>query len=133
MAVYLAGAKNAAAARTALKINYAVLHIINPALAAVYPKANYKIKQVVGVDRSNLFAARTGVRGDNDLVWVGRAANHAAKLSGLPSEYPSNITDLVYDTMLDEAKFGGSNKQPMWKRFTWSGRVIYRSTWWWRV
>jgi class 3 adenylate cyclase len=132
MAVYLGGAKNTAAARTALKINYAVSYIINPALAAAYPKTQYRIKQVVGVDTSTLLAARTGVRGDNDLVWVGTAANHAAKLTGLAPTHPSNISDAVYNKMHNDAKFS-SNGQAMWQRSTWNGKIIYRSNWWWRV
>ena len=52
-------------------------------IVELYPKTEYKIKQAVGVDTSKLFVARTGIRGSNDLVWVGRAANYAAKLSAL--------------------------------------------------
>ena len=33
----------------------------------------------LGIDTSKLFVARTGIRKSNDLVWVGRAANYAAK------------------------------------------------------
>ena len=132
MAVYLGGTKNTAAARTALKINYAVLYIINPAIGAAYPKVNYRIKQVVGVDTSSLLAARTGVRGDNDLVWVGTAANHAAKLTGLAPTHSSNISDAVYDVILDDAKLS-SKGEAMWQRFTWNGKIIYRSNWWYRV
>ncbi len=83
MAVYIGNRKNTAAATTALKINYAAKQIINPAITAQYPKTSYAVKHVVGVDTSKLLVARTGVRGANDLVWVGRAANYAAKLNDL--------------------------------------------------
>jgi class 3 adenylate cyclase len=89
MALFLGGSKNTSAVRCALKINYAVTHIVNPALAKQYPAAAYRIKQVVGVDTSPIMAARTGARGDNDLVWVGRAANHAAKLTELSTGHPT--------------------------------------------
>src|SRR4029453_19416767 len=98
-----------------------------------YPKTSYAAKHVVGVDTSKLFIARTGVRGANDLVWVGRAANYAAKLTELDPSYASKITDSVYDGMLEEAKL--SNKgEPMWKKFSWTpmnNMTIYRSTWTW--
>ena len=81
MAVYIGDRKNTDAARTALKINYAVREIINPAIRDQYPNDRYAVSHVVGIDTSKLFVARIGVRGDNDLVWVGRAANYAAKLS----------------------------------------------------
>lgn len=71
MAVYIGGAKNTSAVRTALKINHAVSFIINPAKGLQYPNETYALKHVVGIDSSKLFVARTGVRGANDLVWVG--------------------------------------------------------------
>jgi len=87
MAVYIGGSKNTNAARSALKINYAVDKIINPALVAQYPTTTFRVKHAVGVDTSSLFVARTGIRGANDLVWVGRAANHAAKMSSITTPY----------------------------------------------
>ncbi len=132
MAVYIGGTKNSSATRTALKINFAVREIINPALNTVY-KNNFKIQQVVGVDTSVLRAARTGVRGANDLVWIGRSANYAAKLTALDGTYPSNITDRVFNRLMVEVKT--SQGRPMWEKFTWNatGETIYRSTWQWRV
>jgi Adenylate cyclase, family 3 (some proteins contain HAMP domain) len=135
MAVYIGNRKNTTAAKTALKLNYAAKQIINPAIAAQYPKTSYAVKHVVGVDTSALFVARTGVRGANDLVWVGRAANYAAKLTELDPSYASNITDSVYNAMLDEAKLSHKG-EPMWTKFSWmqmNKMTIYRSTWTWTV
>lgn len=134
MAVYIGDYKNTSAARTALKINYCRVEIINPLLAKRYPSVQYQLKHVVGIDRSELHAARTGVRGANDLVWVGRAANYAAKLSDLSSDYPSRITKDVYDKLPDELKF--TNGRSMWEAATWTNMnnfPIYRSTWRWPV
>ncbi|MCQ9207994.1 MAG: adenylate/guanylate cyclase domain-containing protein, partial [Omnitrophica bacterium] len=100
MAVFIGNSKNSDAARTALKINYAVKNIINPAIQAQYPKTSFSIEQVVGIDTSSLFVARTGIRGSNDLVWVGRAANYAAKLSSR-SGAPAQITADVYNCLKD--------------------------------
>lgn len=133
MAVFVGGSKNTSAARTALKINYARTHIINPAIERQYGAGKYALRQVVGVDTSEIHVAKSGVRGANDLVWVGRAANHAAKLCALPADYASRITSDVYDSMHSNVKF--SNGTAMWEKVTWNttGRTIYRSTWWWRV
>ncbi|HPB04011.1 MAG TPA: adenylate/guanylate cyclase domain-containing protein [Bacteroidaceae bacterium] len=134
MAVYIGDSKNTSAARTALKINYAVTKIINPAIGKQY-KTEYRIKQIVGVDTSSLFVARTGIRGANDLVWVGRAANHAAKLTGLSSDYPSWITGEVYD-LLHESLKTSKDGRAMWEERVWTsmGKArIYRSTWWWSI
>lgn len=103
MAVYVGNTKNTNAVRTALKINWAVQHIINPAIKKQYPASTYSVKQVVGVDTSSLFVAKEGVRGDNDLVWVGRAANYAAKLSGRNGN-PTQITEAVYGQIPNNLK-----------------------------
>lgn len=134
MAVYIGDSKNTAAARSALKINYTVTKIINPVLEKKYPQDDYRVKQVVGIDTSQLFVARTGIRGSNDLVWVGRSANYAAKLCSLASDYPSGLTASVYDNMNDSVKY--SDGKSMWESFTWNamnGMQIYRSNWWWPV
>lgn len=78
MGVFIGKSKNTSAAKAALQINYAVQKIINPKLKAQYSNSTYEIKQSVGVDTCKLFVARTGIRGSNDLVWVGNAANYAA-------------------------------------------------------
>jgi class 3 adenylate cyclase len=133
MAVFIGDYKNTSAARCALKINYAVKQIINPAIQAQYSTQAYRVRHVVGVDSSTLFVARTGVRGANDLVWVGRAANYAAKLSSLNEPgYSSYITKRVYDNMNKKAKFGDDGR-PMWESRTWNEMTIYRSKWTWEI
>lgn len=134
MAVFLGQSKNTSAVRAALKINHCVKNIINPAIKKQYTSTEFALKQTVGVDSSKLLVARTGVRGSNDLVWVGRAANHAAKLTSLGSDFPTWITDTVYDGMNEVAKF--SNGKDMWERRSWTAmnnRTIYRSTYWWSL
>ena len=133
MAVFIGDSKNSDAARSALKINYAVREIINPAIPKVYRDANYSVRHVVGIDTSNLFVARTGIRGANDLVWVGRAANYAAKLSAR-SGPPTQITAEVYNLLNNKSKFG-ANRQNMWSRAIAceiGNKTIYTSTWQWK-
>lgn len=133
MAIFIGDYKNSSAAKCALKINYAVSQIINPGITAQYPSSTFSIKQVVGVDTSDLFITRTGVRGDNDLVWVGRAANYAAKLAELGNVGPTTwVTDDVFRRLNEEARFGGDPKQLMWQAFTWTqmnNYPIHGSTW----
>jgi len=134
MAVFLGDAKNSSAARAALKLNYARLKIIQPALQAQYPKVDYTLKHVVGIDTSSLLIARTGIRGANDLVWVGRSANYAAKLASLTSDYPTRITAQVYNKLNVEAR--ETDGKNMWTQAKWTdmGNIpIYRSTWRWPI
>ena len=134
MAVFIGEYKNTSAARCGLKINWAVKNIVMPALKKQYPYVDFVIRHVVGIDTSDLFIAKTGVRGENDLVWVGPAANYAAKLTELDAAYPTRITHRVFDVMNAEAKL--SNGKSMWEPRTWTAMnnlSIYRSTWTWKV
>ena len=134
MAVFIGDDKNTVAARTGLKINFAVLTVINPAIRSQYPNDRYSVKHVVGIDTSNLFVARTGIRGANDLVWVGRAANYAAKLSAR-SGPATQITAEVYNNLNRGSKIG-SNGRNMWTQETAreiGNRRIYTSSWYWEL
>ena len=134
MAVYIGDSKNTSAARSALKINCAVTKIINPILEKQYNQTDYHVRQVVGVDTSELFVARTGIRGSNELVWVGRAANYAAKLCSLSVDYSSRLTAEVYNCLSESVKT--SDGKSMWEAATWTdmNRMrIYRSTWRWQI
>jgi class 3 adenylate cyclase len=134
MAVYIGDVPNTSAARSALKINYCRLHIIPPLLKKQYPSKTYELKHVVGIDRSPLRAARTGARGANDLVWVGRAANYAAKLTTLPDSHPTWITDDVYGRLNNDLKVYQGRQ--IWEQRTWNSMnnmTIYRSSWYWPI
>jgi class 3 adenylate cyclase len=135
MAVFLGEYKNTLAVKTALKINFLV-HKTNEIIRATYPTTSYILKQTVGVDVSPLFVAKTGVRKSNDLVWVGRAANYAAKLSALGEPgFSTYITDDVFALLNDEAKYGGQNNTLMWERRIWTEKQlpVHRSNWWWSI
>lgn len=136
MGVFVGDSKNSNAAKCALNINYAFSKIIKPKLEAKYEKLRngpYKLAQCVGVDTSEMLVIRAGIRNNNDLVWVGRAPNIAAKLSGLRnSPYHSYITEDVYKKLKESSKkYEGKE---MWERRANSTQVkgvstIYRSSW----
>ena len=131
MAVFIGERMNSRAVKAALKINDARLNIINPLLRKNYPDSSYSVQHTIGIDSSELFVARTGIRGSNDLVWVGSAANHAAKLGNLSNDYPTRITEEVYKRLSDDCKV--TDGKSMWEKVTWTPmeRTIYRSTWHW--
>ena len=71
---------------------------------------------------------------DNDLVWVGRAANYAAKLTSMQSATPTWITADVYDRMNDSLKT--QNGQAVWQPRPWTqmnNQQVYCSTWYWHI
>ncbi|MBI5384095.1 MAG: adenylate/guanylate cyclase domain-containing protein [Verrucomicrobia bacterium] len=133
MAVFIGDIPNTSAAKAGLKLNWTIEKILNPKIKQAFPDATYAIRHAVGIDTSDLFIARTGIRGSNDLVWVGRAANVAAKMCGL--RHGGNyvyITKAVLDKLNDSSKYGGGDsKQWMWESLQWNGETIYRSGWIW--
>jgi class 3 adenylate cyclase len=133
MGIFMSDSKNTSAARAALKINYAVRSIVNPVLSKRYPSTSYSVRHTVGVDTSEMLAVRVGFRDRNDITWVGRAANYAAKMNALSSEFGCYITSDVYSSMNGSVKFGGRPERAMWEPVNWDGRQIYRSNWAWRV
>jgi class 3 adenylate cyclase len=83
---------------------------------------------------SSVHASRTGVRGDNDLVWIGRAPNYAAKLTELSQLGPTWITEDVFHRLSDEAKY--SNGRLMWEKRSWTQmakHTVYLATWQWSI
>jgi class 3 adenylate cyclase len=136
MAVFVGKSKNSSAAHSALNINWAVDKVINPAIKAQYPDTSFEVRQAVGIDTSPLLVAKTGIRGANDLVWIGRAANYAAKLCSVrEGQYVSFITEDVFKLLNEGSKYGGDPRQLMWDKLMWSemGITIYGSSWWWEV
>ena len=91
-----------------------------------YPKTDYRVKHAIGVSAGKLLVTRVGVRGANDLVWVGSAANHAAKLTAEGTDFPIWITKPVYDVLDKPIKQDG-----MWEERRWSvgNQLVYRTSW----
>ncbi|WP_371194588.1 adenylate/guanylate cyclase domain-containing protein [Glaciecola sp. SC05] len=137
LGVFYGAGKNSSAVKCALNINYAVSEIIRPKFEAKYnsvKNATFKIEHGVGVDTGTVLAVRGGVRGENDLIWIGRAANLAAKLSDIrESPNHSFITASVYNRLNKESIY--ANGKNMWEKRTWNflddKLNIYRSTWYW--
>lgn len=109
MAVYVGNDQADRAVDTAMQINFAVIEIINPAFHAVYSENHRVLQHTVGIDFGQVLAAKTGVRVDSDLVWVGPAANYAAKLNsfdGLEIEFPTRITQQVFEKLSSSCLYG---------------------------
>lgn len=132
-AVFIGKRKNTNAADASLKIHHAVSKIVNPAFQKEY-ESKYKdveIRHDTGVDTSEMFIAKTGIRGHNDLVWVGRSANYAAKLSDERDDgFRSFITENVYDAMNKTAKVTSTGVN-MWVKYSQNelGITAYKSSW----
>jgi len=76
------------------------------------------------------------MRNENDLIWVGRAANYAAKLCNRNGSHSIYITRKVFESIDEEAKYGGEKHVLMWSKEVWTERNnmnIYGSNWRWEV
>jgi class 3 adenylate cyclase len=142
MGIYIGDSKASNAAKTALKIKWAFNNILKPKLLAQYESVrngSYQLNYATGVDAGKVLAVRAGVRGSNDLIWVGRAPNCAAKLSNIrESAYQSYITKDVYSRLDQESKFATKDGQKvdMWEARSHSGfpgMTIYRSLYQWAL
>lgn len=133
MGVFMGATQCDDAVRCALKINFAVKNIVQPAFLSMYTGSGVKIRHVVGIDTSQVHAVRIGIRGGNDIVWVGRAPNYAAKLTGLDHDYPTWITEAVFKQLTVSCTHASGTS--MWEPRVWTPNnnlPIFRSTYWWR-
>jgi class 3 adenylate cyclase len=140
MGVFIGRSKNSSAAKCALRMKYTIETILRPRAEAKFPSLKEKgfvLRHCAGVASSQVLVVRGGVRGSNDLVFVGSAPNIAAKLSALRTvPYCSWITQQVYSNLHETSKYGGNPRRNMWvadKRTlageTWS---LYKSSWTWK-
>lgn len=141
MGVFIGDRKNSNAATAALKINYAVSEIIRPRIREYFAsmrESGFEVSHATGVDTSEVLAVRAGQRGSNDLIWVGRAPNLAARLCSIREEgIGSYISDDVFKKLSEDVKYDGSERKLMWESRSYSDRgenwSIHRSSWTWNL
>lgn len=139
MGVFVGDSKNTNAAKCGLKMSWTVQKLLQPKLQAHFKSLDeegFTITHAAGIDTGNVLCIRAGQRGDNDLVFVGRAPNLAAKLSAeREAPYLTFIHDEVFIRLSDEAKYGGPNKELMWEvrsvEFRGHTERVHRSCWTW--
>lgn len=132
MGIFVGDDRADKAVLAAFELHYAVTSVINPAFAATYPQYHRPLTHTVGIDAGRVLVAKIGVRSDSDLVWVGPAANYAAKLNsfdGLDINYPTRITEAVFG-MLDLG-LRVKDRQAIWDGpyTNVKAKPHYRSTW----
>lgn len=98
MGVFMGDGKESAAVRAAFYIRGVRDSILTPELLKVWKPVTTP-KHKVGVDASELWVANTGIRGNTDYVWVGNAANNAAKMAALGPGYSTYVTKPVLDSL----------------------------------
>lgn len=134
MGVFMGDYKNTHATRCAREIDWVVEKVIAVKAMDKFKSIrdnDIKIKHCIGIDMGEVVAVRAGIRNNNDLIWVGRAASMAAKLSDLRT-YPYS----VYISSATYAKLGDSDKilndgSNMWEQYSFKfageEKIVYRT------
>ena len=92
MGVFKGETPNTSAVNCARKIDWMVEKVLNPKADTAFPTIrNNKltIRHCIGIDTSNAWAIRSAIN-NNDLIWIGKGPQFAAKLSGI-RKYPYSV------------------------------------------
>ncbi len=137
MGVFIGDAKNSSASICGREIHWAVRKIIHPAAHKQFKSIRdngIEIRHGVGVDVGEVRAVRSGIRDNNDLIWIGKAASFSAKLSDVRDPgYHTYISSRTYARLSEAAKMA-KDGQNMWTSTTFSfggtNKTVYKSNHW---
>lgn len=111
MGIFKGDTPNTSAANCARNIDWVVSNLINPKAKAKFKSIennDIKIRHCVGIDTSEARAVRSGIRNNNDLIWIGKAPSFAAKLSDIRAyPYEVYISKESYNKLASSAKKDG--------------------------
>lgn len=120
MGIFIGDMKNTYATKAAREIFYTVENILGPKASEKFNSIKnngIKLKNCVGIDYGDARAVRSGIRNNNDLIWIGRAPSFAAKLSDIRNYGRCvYISQASYDVLEDSAKL--SNGINLWTKTT---------------
>lgn len=135
MGAFIGNGKNSAAAKAALNVKWGITKVVQSEHDDFYKDKGITLNYCVGIDSSEHHVVRTGIRGSNDLVWVGKAANYAAKLTSHNwHPYHSIITSRVYGMLNDQSKFDGEGKNMWIKDYSEAiDETVYKSSYHWNA
>jgi class 3 adenylate cyclase len=137
MGVFMGDGKNSSAATCGREIHWSVRKIIQPSATAQFSSvrnAGLEIRACSGVDVGEVRAVRSGIRDNNDLIWIGKAASFSAKLSDeRDTGYGTYISSRVHAALNAAAKLG-ANGESMWTAasfaFAGESETVYKSNHW---
>lgn len=137
LALFIGGSRTTQAVDSAQQVDWFIAHILWPKFnryfdgneAARGQRLNFSVG--CGIDDGGIYAVRIGIRGTNDIAWVGRCTNTSAKLSNILHR-PANIavTRAAYSRLRRPMRYSAG--QHMWseeKFETFGGTTrAYRTT-----
>jgi len=103
LALFLGDQRFHNAVKAAMEVEWFAGNILRPRLDGYFENNRAAMGQRLvfeigcGLDDSSIFAVRVGIRGTNDVAWVGKGTNTAAKLASKVSQPQSiGITREIY-------------------------------------
>lgn len=141
LALFVGRSRTTNAVKAAMQVDWFVENMLRPRFnryfdanrAARGKRLGFAIG--CGIDDSDIYAVRIGIRGTNDIAWVGRSTNTAAKLSNLLRGSANIAVTRAAYGRLNAAQKNTSSRR-MWsdERSAKFGGVTraYRTTTWWR-
>lgn len=136
MGVFMGDRKNSNASICGREIHWAVRKIIQPAAQSKFKSIKdngIEIRNCSGIDLGQVHAVRSGIRDNNDLIWIGKAASFSAKLSDIrETGYHTFISKRVYSALADDAKFDDGKNVWASSSFDFAGKseTVYKSNHW---
>ncbi len=143
LAIFRGDSRHDNAVKAAMQIKYFVDEVLEARFRRYFANNQTAVGNALGfdvgmgIDDGTIYAVRVGIRGTNDVAWVGRATNTAAKLSNVAVR-PANVavTDAVLGKLSGDRLHAGQN-------YMWSGgierefggveRTVYMSTYRWVI
>lgn len=137
MGIFMGGSKNSNASICGREIHWAVRKIIHPAAHKQFASIrnnDIEVRHCVGIDVGEVRAVRSGIRDNNDLIWIGKAASFSAKLSDVrDTGYHTYISSRTFNQLSDIAKLD-SDGANLWTKSTFSfadeDETVYKSNHW---
>ena len=137
MGVFLGDLKNSSASICGREIHWTVRKIIHPTAAKQFASIrgnNIQIRNCSGIDVGDVRAARSGIRDNNDLIWIGKAASFSALLSEMRAVgYSTYISSRTYNRLNKNAKNnteGNNIWEPSVSTFAGERETVYRTNHW---
>jgi adenylate cyclase len=131
------------AVKAAMQVKWFVQEILQPRFERYFESnrqafgASLGFDIGCGLDDGDIYAVRVGIRGTNDVAWVGRCTNTSAKLSNLAaSPRTVLITRAVYERLDESRKL--SNGTHMWseeslREIGGINRAVRSTSFWWQI
>lgn len=117
MGVFSGDSAPTRAARAALRLNYAVTNMLDPAIQTTFPSlkaAGWHLRHASGIAIGPTLMVRAGIRNNSDLVSIGVGPNLAAKLSDeRDGDYRTFVGAGTFKA-LDNALYKDSNGNDVW-------------------